>query len=956
LDIGGEGMIAFYDKIVPNVVNDVLKKLGGGRVGKVSIPIQTTFPKTTMFTPKFEALEQPGFDVTPAMRERAMEGMPLFQDMVRGHDFQRRAVNAFNDLTRSTKQFNWWDKTVGTQLHKATKNPWFRRVFERGQQYLQDVNEFATRSMDEAPNILLKLEKLGDIVKMGAKPEELKKVAAVIFNETLDNELLDAEQLRAALGSDRLLGFYREARRAINRSLDDLAASEWIRKTRNMGLEQAHAQVKANLEQAEAILLDAIDMKLDELRARYRALTPSPHDDAARESLKQTAAGYKQVREEIEKSARHIGQMKDQGYAPLMRFGKYTVHVWHESDTGGEVSDFFGMYESERQANEARRELAAAFPESTVDQGIMSEEGWKVFQGVSPDTLEVYARAMGVNESTVFQQYLRLAVNNRSALKRLIKRKGIAGFNEDLARVLASFVTSNARRASGNIHFADMLAAVEDIPKGEGDVKDEAVRLVEYLQNPREEAAGFRSFLFAQFLGGSVAAAMVNMTQPILMTFPYLHQYGATVAMMMRAAKVATGGPQAGTELATAMEKAAQDGVIAPNEIHQLYAEAIRSLGSNIWLRRFMRGWGSLFAVSEGFNRRLTFAAAYEAAQARQMQNPYEFAVRAVQETQGIYNRGNRPNWARGAIGATIFTFKQFSVAYLEFLTRLPKEQKVLALGMLVLAAGLQGVPFADDMDDLIDTLGQSLGYNTNSKRWKRRVMADAFGDLGGAFVLQGFSALPGVPLDVQARLGVGNLIPGTGALKRSEVDKGRDVIDMLGPAGGVITAAAKALGKLQGGEPGGAVAEMMPVAVKNALKAAQMAQLGVYQDSRGRRVIDVDGYDAAIKAIGFQPSSVAQESRRAWEVRQSIAMNRVVEGEIAELWARGIFERDPAKVQDARAKLIEWNAKNPESRIRIVPQQIHRRVVEMMKTREQRLTKSAPREIRMDVKRELQR
>jgi hypothetical protein len=226
--------------------------------------------------------------------------------------------------------------------------------------------------------------------------------------------------------------------------------------------------------------------------------------------------------------------------------------------------------------------------------------------------------------------------------------------------------------------------------------------------------------------------------------------------MMLRAAKIATGKPPAGSALEAAMEKAAQDGVVAPNEIHQLYAESIRSFGSNIWIRRAMRVWGSLFAVSEAFNRRLTFAAAYETAQAAGREDPYGFAVRAVEETQGIYNRGNRPNWARGAVGATVFTFKQFSIAYLEFLSRLPRRQQALALGLLVLAAGIQGMPFADDLDDFIDTLGQSLGYNTNVKHWKRKVLEDTMGATAGAFVMQGLSSLPGFPLDVQARRGNG--------------------------------------------------------------------------------------------------------------------------------------------------------------------------------------------------------
>ena len=37
LKIGGEGMKAFYDKLVPQVANDVLKKLGGGKVDKIVI-------------------------------------------------------------------------------------------------------------------------------------------------------------------------------------------------------------------------------------------------------------------------------------------------------------------------------------------------------------------------------------------------------------------------------------------------------------------------------------------------------------------------------------------------------------------------------------------------------------------------------------------------------------------------------------------------------------------------------------------------------------------------------------------------------------------------------------------------------------------------------------------------------------------------------------------------------
>jgi hypothetical protein len=84
LKVGGEGMIAFYDKIVPAALNKLLPRLGGDRVGEVAFPklpdvkgsgwesTETPGPQTG--APRV----QPGFDVTPAMRELAAKGMPLF--------------------------------------------------------------------------------------------------------------------------------------------------------------------------------------------------------------------------------------------------------------------------------------------------------------------------------------------------------------------------------------------------------------------------------------------------------------------------------------------------------------------------------------------------------------------------------------------------------------------------------------------------------------------------------------------------------------------------------------------------------------------------------------------------------------------------------------------------------------------------------------------------------------
>lgn len=79
INIDSTGMPGFYDRIIPNVANSVLKKLGGGRVGEVKMnslnfPGEIADPKGRM--------NQPGFDITPAMRETAGAGLPLFSRSV----------------------------------------------------------------------------------------------------------------------------------------------------------------------------------------------------------------------------------------------------------------------------------------------------------------------------------------------------------------------------------------------------------------------------------------------------------------------------------------------------------------------------------------------------------------------------------------------------------------------------------------------------------------------------------------------------------------------------------------------------------------------------------------------------------------------------------------------------------------------------------------------------------
>lgn len=158
LKVGGEGMKAFYDKIVPNAVNELLRKLKtGAKLGSVDIgrlkgdgdspySLGAIDPATANiverapgvfqvwavnstsgvkqlrggnFDTRAQAEQyirdmapgqtQPGFDVTDAMRERVEEGMPLFAN-------KRQAPVEEQTPPAKTSGLRWRDDTGRLQF------------------------------------------------------------------------------------------------------------------------------------------------------------------------------------------------------------------------------------------------------------------------------------------------------------------------------------------------------------------------------------------------------------------------------------------------------------------------------------------------------------------------------------------------------------------------------------------------------------------------------------------------------------------------------------------------------------------------------------------------------------------------------------------------------------------------------------------------------------------------
>lgn len=963
-------------------------------------------------------------DAADALREQTPAPLDQAYSAVRDPEsWYRPLLNRFAGALKGSDKFGWLDKSIHTQLHKAQKNRYFGEVFRRAQYFMADASRAALRPAEMAPTVLPRIDvaesmkpAFNAFFKGRAAADDIDSAFSAALRGTLDDTIyVSADE--AGLTEEQFR-IYREYRDSIDASLNELAAAEawgvsreFFRENKRMTRagQAMKKQMLDNPTEARDILTGALEQLLEQTRLRFDMLTAAARDEAPfvlttdnpvadleralasgtgnavqNGKIKAALDAAKQLREIesvlelVTKIFDRRDKLQNEGYAPLMRFGQHYLTIDRIDPTTGEVMvdengqtvvEYFGLFESETERNKAEdgfRALYADNPFIRFDSGTMSEKSWRLYRGVSPESVALFAGKLGIGKDEVFQEWYRNATASRSALKRLIHRKGTPGFSEDGSRVLASFLTSNGRRASMLYHLGDIQDAIDSFPKQQGAEKDEAIKLQDYIQHPEEEAHKTRALMFMHFLGGTLSNFFINATQPAMVTLPFLSKFvgGQTATRLLKEAYgLVRHKERLSQDLKDALDRAEQEGKVGAQEIHHLWQETARPLvsslgrfGENTTYRAhaFMQLWGTPFALAEHLNRQVTFIAAFQSAleQGMTKEQAYSRGVDAVDQTQFVYNKSNRPNWGRGSIGSVIFTFKLFSLSYTELLVRMLRESKdgrkaaLFMLGMLLLASGLQGLPGADDLDDLIDTVAQSLGYNVASRQAKRKWLENLAGKDFAEVMLHGLSAM--TPLDIQGRMSLGNLIPGSAMFKPSEGDRRfAGALEIIGPIGGLAQSYMNTVHAAQTGNWDRAAIEWMPKAIKDVASGYQMATTGEARDSAGRKVSDVGPIDALVKAVGFNPQVIASESRKTWPIQQRISYAKQIEGEIAGEWARGIVEGDRDAIAQARAKEAEWNTDNPETPIRVQYSQVARRVKAMRATKQERLIKSATRETR---------
>ena len=120
---------------------------------------------------------------------------------------------------------------------------------------------------------------------------------------------------------------------------------------------------------------------------------------------------------------------------------------------------------------------------------------------------------------------------------------------------------------------------------------------------------------------------------------------------------------------------------------------------------------------------------------------------------------------ARGNIAQYIFMYKQFLIISVQLMKGLPRSGRLYMLGLLFLMSGMKGLPFAEDIFDLVETLAQKFGIKMSTVEVEASRLVDAVIPGYSVFVMRGF--LDDVlGATVSTRLSFGDLIPLTGFFK----------------------------------------------------------------------------------------------------------------------------------------------------------------------------------------------
>jgi len=651
-----------------------------------------------------------------------------------------------------------------------------------------------------------------------------------------------------------------------------------------------------------------------------------------------------------------FSKLRNRNYFPLSRFGvlgiamkaKESVQIAGRGYAKGEVMHM-ELFEGKRQRNKAIGRLRRKYGPKVQETFFAVDEDMKPFAGLPIAIMRQLKQndklRLTPEQKTKLQDMIDTMSPTQSIAKRMLERKGTAGFSNDAQRGYGNYMLMMGGHIAKMRHIGEMDAAIDSVRKsarylGErgiindkrNEIAGHLTRHQDYLLNPVNEWGGMRALAFLWFLGYNVKSAIVNLTQVPLVAYPYLAaRVALTGGTTLKSDAIAIAAlTKAGLDVANLFRKGINKYTVDEQEmLSVLQSEGIidESLATELagvahgdmisrnmpketafttnvqrGSQQFLRGSTWMFQAAEKYNRRVVGLAAYRLAREKNMdtQTSIDEAREAIRATQFEYARWNRAAFMRGKPGV-FFVFMQYLQNVLYFVTRDPGKTRYML--MMFMAAGLQGLPGAEDFLDLYDFAGNKLKKWTGSKRDPRTDVREDLRRMimslhaSPELIMHGLSAqsfglgmtsvndmlgtsLPA--LSFENSISAGRVIPGWEGLMKffggGRVGQAGQVAGAKDVLGAAITIPINILQWRMDADPSElrAFERMAPSVIKGATRAFRIASganeegISTFTDRQGRTIADFDmnNYEHIAELIGMSLGAVPTRIQRVQEAK----------------------------------------------------------------------------------------
>jgi hypothetical protein len=546
---------------------------------------------------------------------------------------------------------------------------------------------------------------------------------------------------------------------------------------------------------------------------------------------------------------------------------------------------------------------------------------------------------------------------------------------------------------------------------------NEAARAVAFLDGNRDVgtsdfeagriASQVRAYTSILQLGGSLATGALNYIGAITNSIPYLATYNdktafggghgfakslaqVSIALNQVGLVKSVRGKFADEDLSTAefFERVAKDaalqkrynltvdeakfmareireGEMIPALTNSLIATA-RGRTATGGMQKTIDAWMWTFNATEQAVRRAVGLAAYrmerqralaanlpaEAAQAKAR----EAAVAALRFTLGDYAVMNRPPLWQNGIQSFVYIYKVFPTMTIQLLARLPRTGQLAMLGALWFLGGVAAFPFAENLEDIIDTIAQALGLSMGSVRVELAKMVDSVLPGWSPYVLRG-AANDFFLGNIADRVSVGNFLPGTG-IGLAGANVGQELTDIAGPAASMLTGVGQsAIDILRiPGETRTLVDVMReaPVTMFRAMgDAIAYSQSGAIVDRRGYVVVpEVGPLLLATRLVGFYPSAASQQYDIIRAAKRMTDYQKEKVAGFRHAWIQAKIQGDEDQARAVVEAVNRWNegAEDTGLEIRNFLANANRALREARRPAGERFLRATPRAARDDL------